>query len=158
MIDEKTLLIIWQNAVDIIPPSPNGADDDSVFLGVIENITDAPAGVDAVLAYWTELIDTALQQDGISYTQKLELLTLRGFTFDEYRTLFDIGVRENDYSRYPIYQSLLITTAKERAGVIYQLTKYDYENGYLKLLSRTLRLFNPLLYNFLYEAYNTRTD
>lgn len=81
---------------------------------------------------------------------------MRGFTFDEYATLFDISIK--DYTRYPIYQSLLITTAKERAGVIYQLSRDDYENGYLKLLGRTLRLFNPLLYNFLYETYTTRTD
>ena len=156
MVDEQQLLMIWQNAVALIPPSSDGMDEDSVFLGVIENITDAPAGVDAVMTYWTGIIDTAMQVADVSDMQKLELLTMRGFTFEEYATLFDI-IKEADYTRYPIYQSLLITTAKERAGVIYQLSRDSYED-YLKVLSRTLRLFNPLLYNFLYETYNTRTD
>jgi len=152
MIDEDTLLIIWQNAVDIIPDG-----DDSVFLGVIEKITDAPAGVNEVFNYWTGLCDTAMQQAGVGDMQRLELLTMRGFTFHEYATLFDISIKEADYTRYPIYQTLLITTAKERAGVIYQLSKDRYED-YLKILGRALRLFNPLLYHFLYETYTTRAN
>lgn len=157
MINEQTLLSIWENAINLIVPSLDGQEDTGVFFGVIENITDAPEGVNAVMYYWTGLINDALLQDGINDTQKLELLTLRAFTFEEYNTLFDISVKEADYLRYPIYQSLLITTAKERAGVIYQLSRDSYED-YLEILSRTLRLLNPLLYRFLYETYNTRTD
>lgn len=150
MIDEQTLLAIWQNAIEIIPDG-----DNSVFFGVFERPTDAPAGVNAVMTFWTQLIDTALHETGVSDMQRLELLGMRGFTYDEYTTLFD-NIKEPDYLRYPIYQSLLITTAAERASVIYQLMKDSYED-YLTLLARTLRLCNPLLYNFLYDTHITRT-
>jgi hypothetical protein len=146
MIDEQTLIEIFQNAVDIIPDG-----DDSVFLGTLV-MTAAPAGVDAIMEYWTGLIDTALLQTGIGDTQKLELITMRGFTSNEYNNLFDIGIKEQDFARYPIYQSLLISTHKERAGVIYQLRK-DSNEDYQTLLSRSLKMFNPFLYTFLYETY-----
>jgi hypothetical protein len=145
-VDEQILLQIFQDAVSIIPDG-----EDSVFLGTLE-LTAAPAGVNAVMDYWTKIVDNALLQTGIGDTQKLELLTMRGFTIDEYATLFDIGIKPQDFTRYPIYQSLLITTQKERAGVIYQLNRDSYAD-YLTLLHRTFRLFNPFMNAFLYEAH-----
>jgi hypothetical protein len=146
MINEATLLQIFQDTVSIIPDGEN-----SVFLGTVK-IIDAPSGVNAIMAYWTKSIDKALLQSGINNIQKLELLTIRGFTFEEYATLFDIGIKQDTYPRYPIYQALLITTQKERAGFIYQLNKDSHED-YMTLLARTLRLFNPFLHSFLYETY-----
>jgi len=149
MIDNATLLLIWQDAVSIIPDG-----EESVFLGVFEKPTDAPAGVHAVMCYWTGIVDTFLQRASMSSIQRLSLLTIRGFTFDEYKVLFDMSIK--NYTRYPIYQSLLITTAQERASVIYQLT--DSYDGYLTLLDRTLALYNPFLHTFLYGTDTPRTN
>jgi len=149
MIQEKDLEMIFYNAVDIASEG-----EDSVFLGTFLP-TDAPAGIDAVTKFYTKYIDRLLEILPLGHIQCLQLHTLRCFTYNEHKALYDIRIKEKDFAAYPVFRALLITTEKERRLFT---RSTDTHEAYSNLLSHCTKINNPFLYSFLYEVRIERTN
>lgn len=142
MTQEKLLHIFLEGAV--IEPDT----DDSILLGQLLP-QDAPAGVDAIMNYYTAHIDGILQQLPKDNLQRVELVIRRGFTFSEYQALFDVAIKEKQFSSHAIFRALWITTEQERRRLTFTLSKDSYDD-YMAVLTKALSPFIGLPINFFF--------
>lgn len=151
MIDKEQLISIFCNTVDIVPPSSDGADEDSVFLGFMQ-VLDCDEGFDELVKAYCKAVDNVLAMVSMTDLQRLQLLLLRPFSFDEYQLLYDKNIRHIDFTRYPIFSTLLITSEDDRRLFthLHSPERHEYHNRH----SQHLRLHNPLMYQFLYEVHD----
>lgn len=151
MIDKEQLISIFCDTTHIVPPSSDGADEGSVFLGFIE-IQDCEAAFDEVVRTYCKKVDKVLTTIPMTDLQRLQLLFLRPFSFDEFLLLFDRNIRHLDFTRYPIFSTLLITSEDDRRLFTHLRNpdRHEYHNRH----SQHLRLHNPLMYQFLYGIHN----
>lgn len=151
MINKEKLISIFCKATHIIPPSDDGADEGSFFLGFMQ-VLDCEAGFDEVVKAYCKAVDNLLATVSMTDLQKLQMLFLRPFSFDEFLLLFDKNIRHIDFARYPIFSTLLITSEDDRRLFTHLRNpdRYEYHNRH----SQHLRLHNPLMYKFLYDVHN----
>ncbi len=126
-------------------------DDDGVLFG--ETLPCfSPEGLSKVLEIHIAEIDTLRAKLPFGSLKELELFLLRGFTFNEYEALFDLGIKEKDFVLYPAFRSLWIHSESQRRKIIYKIEKQNF-NDYLALLQKCLKQFNPPLFSFFFPAH-----
>lgn len=140
---QNKLLQIFLEGAGIEPDT-----DDSILLGQLLP-QDAPAGIDAVMKFYTAHVDGILQQLPTTSSQRVELVIRRGFTFSEYHALFDVAVREKHFGSHAVFRALWITTEQERRRITFTLSKDSYDD-YLAVLTKALAPFSSLLVNFFF--------
>lgn len=119
---------------------------DGVAVGCLQPF-QAMAGIDKVLEVHTAEIDTLLQFAREGSQQYQELLQIRGFTYAEYQHLFQVGITEQSYKDFIIFQCLGLTTEKERKRLIYHLSR-DSDEDYLSLLFQSCHAYRMLSFFF----------
>lgn len=110
-----------------------------------------PAGLEKVMQAHTSEIDQLREKMVKGSLTEIELFLTRGFTFAEYQTLFDLGVKEKDFTQYPAFRSLWIATEAQRRKYIYHIQKENF-NDYLRLLEGCFKQFNKNLLTFFFPA------
>lgn len=154
MIDNKQLISIFCNAAFIVPPSPDGADEGSVFLGFIQ-VLDCDEAFDKVVKAYCNVVDNMLASLRMTDLQWLRTIFLRPFSFDEFLLLYDKTIRPTDFTRYPIFSTLRITSEDDRRLFTHlRPERHEYHNR----LAAHIRVYNPLLYQFLYGIHHSGTD
>ncbi len=125
-------------------------DDDSICIGSMLPCY-SPSGVEKIMIYNTAVIDGLLMLPNQSVLQTIELLSMRGITYHEYKTiLFDLTIQEKDFGNYPALRCLFFSSNKERREkVIYHYNR-DSHDDYLNLLAQMLQNFHPLIFSFLF--------
>ncbi len=125
-------------------------DEDSICIGSMLPCY-SPSGVEQIMLYNTAVIDSLLELPKLSALQTVELLSMRGFTFHEYRTvLFDLTIHEKDFGKYPALRCFFFSSDKERKEkVIYHYNR-DSHNDYLSLLEKMLQNTNPSIFSYLF--------
>lgn len=123
--------------------------EDSVMLGHLTPSL-APVGIDAVMHKHTSTIDALIQQLPKNSVKRIQMQIIRGFTYNEFLSLFDAGIKEKDFHEHPVFKSLFITSERQRKKwlVIYALTK-EYDD-YLFILAKSLSPFAPQLVSFFF--------
>lgn len=128
--------------------------EDSIAIGCLIP-SYCPSGIDAVMHRHTQEIDMLLQLLLEGSKEKIELLSLRGFTFSEYQDLFNLSIPESSFREIAVFQYFHLVKEKERRKLIYSISKEKYED-YLALLFETFKSFSnfSLFHFFLLEGSN----
>ena len=141
----KELIKVFEASAGIAPDG-----DDSIVIGTIVPI-DCDAAVDAIMLRHTRKVDLLIAGLPFDRIQRLHMLFMRAFTYNEFLALFDTSITEPLFPEHPAFNYFLLKTNKERKRFIYSLTPNRYE--YTRLLARCLRSFHPQLYYFLYAPH-----
>lgn len=135
------------STVDIVPES-----EDSVFLGVF-SIPDSPATLHAIMGYVTRYYDVLLEHLALTPLQRITFQMQRCFTYNEYKTLFNMSVKQTDYHKHPIFRTLLITNADDRLLFIRKCGDDDYA-AYVAFLEAWSKVHNQNLNSHLYGIHD----
>lgn len=123
----------WQ---DLLTKNLGYNTQESIGLGAIDFETIPDLVVDFFEA-WVQQIDHKVKINNILIQEQFGvmyrwLIYERGFTYDEFKTLFDEGIDTSEYPYYPIYEFLQITTQEERK---YLANKYENDvEAYCQLI------------------------
>jgi len=110
--------------------------DECIDLGSLDFVS-VPDLIVAFFETWTARIDRKVKATQLLTEKKYGelyrwLVYERGFTYDEFLTLFDGDIEEEEYPYYPSYEFLQITTKEERK---YLVNKYEKNvEGYCQLI------------------------
>lgn len=145
--DTQTLLQIFLSGAGL---QRTGADD-ALCIGTMLPC-DCKSALEKVMRYHTRIIDELLEVPHQSTLQTIVLLSMRGVTFHEYRTvLFDTTIHHKDFGSYPPLRCLFFSSDKERREKILYALKKDSHADYLKLLGKMLQNTHPLLFSFVFS-------
>lgn len=100
--------------------------DECIDLGSLDFVS-VPDLINDFFERWTVQIDKKVKATQLLSDEKYGkyyrwLVYERGFTYDEFLTLFDGEIKEKEYFYYPAYEFLQITTKEERK---YLVNKYE---------------------------------
>ncbi|WP_052600165.1 type IV secretory system conjugative DNA transfer family protein [Aureispira sp. CCB-QB1] len=110
--------------------------NESIDLGSLDFVS-VPDLITSFFEVWTRAIDKKVKISEVLLESKYGelyrwLVYERGFTFEEFKTLFDSEIDELEYPYYPIYEFLQITTQEERK---YLANKYQNDvESYCELI------------------------
>lgn len=147
--DTQTLLQIF-----LAGAGQQSSYDDSICIGTMRPC-DCPTGLESVMRYHTHIIDGLLELVPQSSLTTIELLSIRGVTQHEFRSvLFDTSIHYKDFGKYPALRCLFFSSDKERREKIFYSLKRDSYADYLKLLGQMLQPFHNRLFQFVFSHEN----
>jgi len=127
--------------------------DDAICVGEMLPV-DSEKGLERIMIYHTQIIDK-LVEFSKSSVQTIQLLSMRGLAFHEYRTvLFDTSIHYKDFGKYPALRCLFFSSDKERRERIFYQYDRNSHADYEVLLAQMLQPFHPQFFQFLFVDEN----
>lgn len=151
MLTEELIYTFIKDTVDIVPDT-----EDSVFLGEIF-IPDIPALFGKILLHVTSYYDDLLAILPLTFTERLALQLQRCCTYDEYRSIFNLSIKEHQFSQHAAYRTLLITTNADRLLFISNPDRDESYPSFVDFMQEWSKVHHPLLYALVYEIHDKRT-
>lgn len=115
--------------------------EDSIDMGSLD-FASAPDLIVEFFDMWVKKMDRSVNIANVLTNEPYgeeyrRLMYERGFTYDEYLTLFDSDIAEDEYPHYPVYEFLQILTKEERKFLV---NKYEPNvEGYCNLIQDSVR-------------------
>lgn len=143
--NNETLQHIFLTGAGLLPDNA----DDAICIGTMLPHY-SPDGMERVMQAHTHVIDSLLELSAHSSLVTVQLLSIRGITFYEYKTvLFDLTI--SDFGNYPALRCFFFSSNKERKEkVIYQYNRNSHAD-HKTLLVQMLQFSRPHVFSFLFS-------
>lgn len=128
--------------------------DDAISIGTMSVSSSLLAeGVFLVMEKYTQYIDQLIQHTEPKSIERFQLYTLRGFTYQEFTSLYDFTIKPKDFIQHPIFKCLFVTTERQRKRYMALYPDKTHEH-YMAVLQKALLAFHPshFLVHFFFEV------
>lgn len=145
---KEYLIDVFSKAIAVIPFDERETSN-SFFVGQV-SITEE-TGLEAMLEEYTAYIDSLIRDLPLTDAQLLELIISRGFTYQEYKSLWQL--RAKDVPRSMICKVLVITNEEELRLFTTSVAGDDTHERFVEMLQTYTNNCNKFLHNLIYETY-----